>query len=67
MLASEVRGMCDGCGQNVMSDDEGRVREGTMYFHLCCILGHCGHCGRIVHADADRVKVRGVYFHRDCQ
>jgi hypothetical protein len=65
--AVEVRGMCDGCGQNVMSDDEGRVREGTKYFHLGCIKGHCGHCGRIVHADADRVNVRGVYFHRDCQ
>ena len=65
--AVEVRGMCDGCGQYVMSDDEGRLREGTKYFHLGCILGHCGHCGRIVHADADRVKVRGLYFHRDCQ
>ncbi len=50
-----------------MRDEEGRVREGDKYFHLHCIKGHCGRCGRIVHADADRVKLGGVYFHRDCQ
>jgi hypothetical protein len=63
----EMRGACDGCGQNVMSDDEGRVREGSKYFYFGCIKGHCGGCGRVVHADADRVKVGGVYFHRDCR
>ena len=63
----EVRGLCDGCGENVMSDDEGRVREGDNYFHLGCIKGYCGGCGRVVHADANRVKVDGVYFHRDCR
>jgi hypothetical protein len=62
-----MRGICDGCGENVMRDEEGRVREGDKYFHLHCIKGHCGRCGRIVHADADRVRLGGVYFHRDCQ
>ena len=62
----EVRGVCDGCGQNVMSNDEGRKREGTKYFHERCVKGLCGGCGRIVHASADRGSVSGVYWHRDC-
>jgi len=62
----EVRGVCDGCGQNVMSNDEGRKREGRKYYHEDCIKGLCGGCGRIVHADADRVRLSGVYWHSDC-
>jgi hypothetical protein len=62
----EVRGICDGCNQNVMSNDEGRKREGRKYYHEDCIKGLCGGCGRIVHADADRVRLSGVYWHSDC-
>ncbi len=62
----EVRGVCDGCGQNVMSHDEGRKREGSKYYHELCVKGLCGGCGRIVHANADRGKMAGVYWHRDC-
>ena len=62
----EVRGVCDGCGQNVMSNDEGRKREGSKYDHEQCVKGLCGGCGRIVHANADRGSISGVYWHRDC-
>ena len=62
----EVRGVCDGCGQNVMSNDEGRKREGSKYYHEQCVKGLCGGCGRIVHASADRGNISGVYWHRDC-
>jgi hypothetical protein len=62
----EVRGMCDGCGQSVMSNDEGRKREGEKYYHEQCVKGLCGGCGRIVHATADRARISGVYWHRDC-
>jgi hypothetical protein len=62
----EVRGVCDGCGQNVMSNDEGRKREGSKYYHEQCVKGLCGGCGRIVHANADRGSISGVYWHRDC-
>jgi hypothetical protein len=61
-----VRGVCDGCKQNVLSNDEGRKREGNKYYHEQCVKGMCGGCGRIVHADAERVKLSGVYWHRDC-
>jgi hypothetical protein len=61
-----VRGVCDGCGQNVMSNDEGRHREGEKYYHEQCVKGLCGGCGRIVHANAERVQVSGEYWHRDC-
>jgi hypothetical protein len=63
---AEVRGACDGCGENVMSSDEGRKREGNKYYHEQCIKGYCGGCGRIVHVDADRLRLSGVYWHRDC-
>ena len=62
----EVRGVCDGCGQSVMSNDEGRKREGSKYYHEQCVKGLCGGCGRIVHANADRGQISGVYWHRDC-
>ena len=62
----EVRGVCPGCKQNVLSSDEGRKREGTVYFHLGCIKGMCPRCNKIVHADAERVNVAGEYWHRDC-
>ena len=62
----EVRGVCDGCGQNVISDDEGRKREGSKYYHEQCVKGLCGGCGRIVHANAGRGKISGVYWHHDC-
>jgi hypothetical protein len=62
----EVRGVCDGCGQNVMSNDEGRKREGTKYYHEQCVKGLCGGCGRIVHANAGRGKIAGIYWHHDC-
>jgi hypothetical protein len=62
----EVRGVCDGCGQNVMSNDEGRKREGSKYYHEQCVKGLCGGCGRIVHATADRARISGMYWHRDC-
>ena len=32
----EIRGVCDGCGQNVLSNDEGRKREGSQYYHEQC-------------------------------
>ena len=62
----EVRGVCDGCGQNVMSDDEGRHREGNKYYHSNCIKGMCGHCNKIVHANAERVSQADMYWHREC-
>ncbi len=61
-----VRGVCDGCKQNVLSNDEGRKREGNKYYHEQCVKGMCGGCGRIVHADAARVQLSGVYWHCDC-
>ena len=63
---AEVRGVCDGCGQNVMSNDEGRKREGSKYYHELCVKGLCGGCGRILHANADRDRISGVYWHHDC-
>ena len=62
----EVRGVCPGCKHNVLSSDEGRKREGTVYFHLGCIKGMCPHCNKIVHADAERVNVSDEYWHREC-
>ncbi len=61
-----VRGVCDGCGQNVMSNDEGRKREGGKYYHEQCVKGMCGHCNKIVHADAERVVHEDQYWHKDC-
>jgi hypothetical protein len=49
-----------------MSNDEGRKREGSKYYHEQCVKGLCGGCGRIVHASADRGSISGVYWHRDC-
>jgi hypothetical protein len=62
----EVRGMCDGCGDYVMSNDEGRMREDDKYYHSECIKGRCGGCGLIVHANDERVRLSGVYWHHDC-
>ncbi len=61
-----VRGICDGCRGNVMDADDGRVREGDKYYHAACIKGSCGGCHLIVHADAERKKEGGVYWHNDC-
>lgn len=62
-----VRGMCDGCGTNVMSTDEGRRREGAKYFHEACVRGDCGHCGLIVHARTLHRELRnGIYYHPEC-
>jgi hypothetical protein len=62
----EVRGVCEGCGEYVMSNDEGRKREHDKYYHSECIKGRCGGCWLIVHANDDRVQLSGVYWHRDC-
>jgi hypothetical protein len=62
----EVRGVCEGCGEYVMSNDEGRKREDDKYYHSECIKGRCGGCWLIVHANDDRVRLSGVYWHRDC-
>ena len=61
-----VRGVCDGCAGNVMSNDDGRWREDGKYYHLKCIKGRCGGCGLIVHANDERVRLSGVYWHHDC-
>jgi hypothetical protein len=61
-----VRGVCDGCGEYVMSNDEGRKREDDKYYHSECIKGRCGGCWLIVHANDGRVRLSGVYWHRDC-
>jgi hypothetical protein len=61
-----VRGVCDGCGEYVMSNDEGRKREDDKYYHSECIKGRCGGCGVIVHANDERVRLSGVYWHHDC-
>jgi hypothetical protein len=61
-----VRGVCDGCAGNVMSNDDGRWREDGKYYHLECIKGRCGGCGLIVHANDERVRLSGVYWHHDC-
>jgi len=60
------RGVCDGCGQNVMSNDDGRKREGSQYYHSHCVKGMCGGCAKVVHAEAARVVLGGVYWHMDC-
>jgi hypothetical protein len=62
----EVRGVCDGCGEYVMSNDEGRKREDDKYYHSECIKGRCGGCRLIVHANDERVRLSGVYWHGDC-
>ena len=62
----EIRGVCDGCGQNVMSNDEGRKREGDNYYHAECVRGQCGGCGRVVHTKSARASIRGVYWHAEC-
>jgi hypothetical protein len=64
--APTVRGRCDGCRRNVLSNDEGRQREGDKYYHSKCVKGLCGGCGLIVHIDAGRVKRDRVYWHADC-
>jgi hypothetical protein len=61
-----VRGVCDGCGQDVLSNDEGRKREGDKYYHEECVKGQCGGCGRVVHAESARASIRGVYWHAEC-
>ncbi len=61
-----VRGVCDGCGQDVLSNDEGRKREGNKYYHEGCVKGQCGGCGRVVHAESARASIRGVYWHAEC-
>ena len=63
---AEVRGVCDGCGEYVMSNDEGRKREDDKYYHSECIKGRCGGCSLIVHANDERVRISGVYWHHDC-
>ena len=62
----EIRGVCDGCGQNVMSNDEGRMREGDKYYHGACVKGQCGGCGLVVHADSARASILGEYWHAEC-
>ena len=62
----EIRGVCDGCGEYVMSNDEGRKREDDKYYHAECIKGRCGGCRLIVHALDERVRLSGVYWHHDC-
>jgi hypothetical protein len=64
--AAVVRGVCPGCKANVMSDDDGRSREGDTYYHEQCIKGMCGGCGLIVHADSARVRRGAEYWHTDC-
>jgi hypothetical protein len=64
--AATVRGVCDGCGRSVMSDDNSRVKEGSKYYHLACVKGSCGRCGRIVHRDAERESRDGAYWHGEC-
>ena len=64
--AAVVRGVCPGCKANVMSDDDGRSREGDTYYHERCIKGMCGGCGLIVHADSARVRRGAEYWHTDC-
>jgi hypothetical protein len=39
-----------------MSNDEGRKREGSKYYHEQCVKEMCGGCGRITHADAERCE-----------
>ena len=63
---TNVRGICDGCGENVIDEDNGRVREGDKYYHAACIRGSCGGCHLIVHANAERQQRAGVYWHNDC-
>jgi hypothetical protein len=64
---ASVRGKCDGCGTNVMSNDEGRRREGLKYFHEACVKGDCGRCGLIVHSRTlDRELHNGIYYHPEC-
>jgi hypothetical protein len=61
-----VRGMCDGCGTNVMSNHDGRKKQGQKYYHIECFRGYCAICEQIVHAASDRVRVGNSYQHRDC-
>ncbi len=49
-----------------MSNDDGRKFEGGKYYHEQCVTGMCGHCNKIVHADAARVVHEDQYWHKDC-
>ena len=31
-----------------------------------CVRGMCGGCGKVVHAEAARAMLGGVYWHMDC-
>ena len=62
----QVRGVCDGCGQNVLSNDDGRKREGSQYYNSHCVKGMCGGCAKVVHAEAARAVLGGVYWHMNC-
>jgi hypothetical protein len=48
--------VCEGCGEYVMSNDEGRKREDDKYYHSECIKGRCGGCGVLVLGNDDRVR-----------
>ena len=61
-----VRGVCDGCRRGVLSNDEGRIREGDKYYHAECVICQCGGCGRVVHAESAIASLRGVYWHAEC-
>jgi hypothetical protein len=61
-----VRGVCDGCRRGVLSNDEGRIREGDKYFHAECVICQCGGCGRVVHAESAIAALQGVYWHAEC-
>lgn len=63
---SEVRGMCDGCLQNVLSTDEGRHREHDKYYHAACIVGWCSCCGLIIHRRSLRQRHGEGYMHAGC-
>ena len=61
-----MRGVCDGCRRGVLSNDEGRIREGDKYYHAECVICQCGGCGRVVHAESAIASLRGVYWHAEC-
>jgi hypothetical protein len=40
--------------------------EHGKYFHVQCVRGLCGGCGRVVHISSQRERRDGVYWHTKC-
>jgi hypothetical protein len=61
------RGECPACKESVYATDNGRVKEGIMYYHAQCVKGPCSKCNKNVYGDQARGREPfGMYYHLDC-